>query len=135
MFRIRALALSLFAILFIAFLAAVGAAWNAGAIGSLNSIATIALGGLAIASFFLCVGALDSGEGIALESHWGGLGGGVGGWRLTLPLVFLLAAIFFAGATAVTVGMGPPQQTAQGKPKSGDAQPPAAPTKQKAGSE
>src|SRR5215469_1435969 len=35
---------------------------------------------------------------IAVESNWGGLGGGIGGWRLSSSLVFLLtsAALFTA---------------------------------------
>jgi hypothetical protein len=30
-----------------------------------------------------------------IESHWGGLGGGIGGWRLSLSLVYLLGLIAF----------------------------------------
>lgn len=32
----------------------------------------------------------------AVETHWGGFGGGVGGWRISPSLLFLVAAIAFA---------------------------------------
>jgi hypothetical protein len=35
------------------------------------------------------------GKALSFESHWGGLGGGLGGWRMAAPLVFLLAALAF----------------------------------------
>ena len=75
MFRIRVLTICLFSIVFAAFLAGVGAAWWKGALDDRNSVGLIAFGSLSIVSFFLCVGALDSGEGIAIENHWGGLVG------------------------------------------------------------
>jgi hypothetical protein len=31
-----------------------------------------------------------------IESHWGGLGGGLGGWELSRSLVYLLASVSFA---------------------------------------
>lgn len=42
---------------------------------------------------------LEAGEGFAVESHWGGLGGGLGGWRISRPLIFLTAALVCAGLT------------------------------------
>lgn len=39
------------------------------------------------------------------ESHWGGLGGGLGGWRVSTSLVYLMAAIAFGGLLAVTAGL------------------------------
>ena len=38
----------------------------------------------------------------------GGLGGGVSGWRITLPLAFLLGAVFFAGAAALAIKANSP---------------------------
>lgn len=42
---------------------------------------------------------LELGDGFAIESHWGGLGGGLGGWRISRPLIFLIAALVCAGLT------------------------------------
>ncbi|MCB9765067.1 MAG: hypothetical protein H6739_35160 [Alphaproteobacteria bacterium] len=36
-----------------------------------------------------------------LESHWGGLGGGLGGWRISPSLVYLLGALWFGGMLVV----------------------------------
>jgi hypothetical protein len=38
--------------------------------------------------------ALSRGEGITLESNWGGLGGGLGGFRISTPFVYLLGVMF-----------------------------------------
>ena len=40
---------------------------------------------------------LELGDGFAIESHWGGLGGGLGGWRISRPLMFLIATLVCAG--------------------------------------
>lgn len=40
-----------------------------------------------------------------LESHWGGLGGGLGGWRVSTSLVYLMAAVAFGGLLALTAGL------------------------------
>lgn len=39
--------------------------------------------------------ALDEGDRPGVETAWGGLGGGFGGWRLTRSAVFLFAALAF----------------------------------------
>jgi len=39
---------------------------------------------------------------IAIKSQWGGIGGGLGGWRLSRPLTYLASGLFFGGLT-VTV--------------------------------
>src|SRR5438067_1830836 len=44
------------------------------------------------------------GESIRVESHWGGLGGGLGGWTMSNALAFLLLGIAF-GAFAATLSM------------------------------
>jgi hypothetical protein len=44
------------------------------------------------------------GESVSVTAHWGGLGGGTAGWRVTTASVALLAALFLwplAGALAV----------------------------------
>jgi len=48
---------------------------------------------------------LGKGEEIGIESHWGGLGGGSGGWRLLPPTGLAILTLAFAGAAmALVVG-------------------------------
>lgn len=57
--------------------------------------------GLAIVA--IGIGFLNAMEGdgqVSAESHWGGFGGGGGGWRLSRPLSYLIALVFFAGMLA-----------------------------------
>jgi hypothetical protein len=42
---------------------------------------------------------LVRGDAIEISSHWGGLGGGLGGWRLSPISTLLLLALVFLGAT------------------------------------
>ncbi|MCB9745795.1 MAG: hypothetical protein H6740_24685, partial [Alphaproteobacteria bacterium] len=37
-----------------------------------------------------------------LETHWGGLGGGLGGWRASPSLIYLVGALWFGGLLAYT---------------------------------
>jgi len=43
-------------------------------------------------------------DAVRLESHWGGLGGGVGGWTMSRPLASLISALGFGLITALLVG-------------------------------
>lgn len=45
---------------------------------------------------------LRVGERLSIESHWGGFGNGLGGWRLSSSLVYLVAAISFGIIFAVS---------------------------------
>lgn len=40
------------------------------------------------------IASLHRGESVSVDSHWGGLGGGIAGWRLSAPLVYLLGIAF-----------------------------------------
>ena len=63
------------------------------------------------------------------ESHWGGLGGGLGGWRVSTSLVYLMAAIAFAGLLALTAGLalsGRTQEEDAAGDEAADANEPAA---------
>jgi hypothetical protein len=42
------------------------------------------------------IGALSSGDVPRIESHWGGIGGGLGGWEFSRAMVYLLASVCFA---------------------------------------
>jgi hypothetical protein len=52
-------------------------------------------------------GSLDRGESLGIESHWGGLGGGVGGFRISRPVVYLFCAITFGALAAAAVSRYP----------------------------
>ena len=59
-------------------------------------------------SFTLFLDAIFRGGRIAVESNWGGLGGGLGGWRISSPLAFLLLSIgLFTLLTAAVSASGP----------------------------
>ncbi len=45
---------------------------------------------------------VSRGDPIEVRSQWGGLGGSGGGWRISRPMVCLMAAAVFGGLTALT---------------------------------
>jgi len=53
--------------------------------------------GASLALFFLAVLETAGGGPPGVQSSWGGLGGGLGGWRLSPSLVYFLGALFLAG--------------------------------------
>lgn len=59
-----------------------------------------------IAVIFLArlIGGLNLGDSLGIESHWGGLGGGVGGWRISRVAVYLICTVTFAALAALTLG-------------------------------
>lgn len=68
-----------------------------------QAISIILFGSLTIYFTLLTAALLSSGHALSMESHWGGLGGGMGGWRLSRLMVFFILAIFFGGLTATLV--------------------------------
>lgn len=40
---------------------------------------------------------LASGEAFEIRSHWGGLGGGIGGWSVSRPVVLVTLAVLLGG--------------------------------------
>jgi hypothetical protein len=46
--------------------------------------------------------------GLWMESHWGGLGGGLGGWRVSNAFVYLVVFAFFGGLAIAAISMAPP---------------------------
>jgi hypothetical protein len=57
------------------------------------ALTVLALGTLAFILLF--VAATQNGIQPAIESHWGGLGGGFGGWRMSSSLSYLVCAVVF----------------------------------------
>jgi hypothetical protein len=64
---------------------------------------------------------IERGETIEFNSRWGGLGGGLGGWRVSAPTAMLLfAAIFVLGSV---VAIAPPTTPAPATTKESGAKP------------
>lgn len=63
--------------------------------------ALIGLGLLAGASF---VALLASRDELKFEGHWGGFGGGLGGWTISRSLTYLITAIFFSTLLTILGG-------------------------------
>lgn len=54
---------------------------------------------------------------LSVESHWGGLGGGLGGWRISPALIYMLGAIAFGVMlSAVVIRMFPTTAGGGGPP-------------------
>jgi hypothetical protein len=62
----------------------------------LDRLGTAFFAVLALASFGLLVRESLRGDRIVVETHWGGLGGGMSGIRISPALLFLSLAIFFS---------------------------------------
>lgn len=60
-------------------------------------------GTLALLAALAAFEALGSGRPIEFETSWGGVGGGMGGWRLSTTAALAALAVIFASAT-VTIG-------------------------------
>lgn len=60
--------------------------------------ALIVLAAGALCFTYLFVRHVRYGHKVGIESHWGGLGGGLGGWRISSALCFLIGSLVFAGA-------------------------------------
>jgi hypothetical protein len=80
----------------------------------------IALGILAtgtLAFLILFVRMVERGVAPQVENHWGGIGGGVGGWRLSPSLTYLAAAAVFGVLLGVFVArLGPPKDDDKKQP-------------------
>jgi hypothetical protein len=62
------------------------------------------LGGAAVACLLVALRRISkSGEPLEIESHWGGLGQGLGGWRVSSAAALLLCALCLAALAAVVV--------------------------------
>ncbi len=55
-------------------------------------------------------------EPLEIQGHWGGLGGGLGGWRLSRSVVMLLLALVAAGATIAAATVTRPGEASRPAP-------------------
>jgi hypothetical protein len=62
----------------------------------------LALGTLVFIGFFL--EAVRRGDLLQIESHWGGLGGGIGGWRFSASMTYLMMAAVLGTLFVVALG-------------------------------
>lgn len=93
-------------------LAALGV--SLGQIGVVRALLLVAFCTAALIALFMTISALET-EAVELRSSWGGLGGGLGGWRISRPLALLGCAGAFAIAAALAGVPGP----APAKPAAG----------------
>ena len=70
---------------------------------------------LALAAGGPAVDALQRGEGVNFESHWGGLGGNQGGWRLSPVATLLILTVGFAAAARAALTLPAADPNAAGK--------------------
>jgi uncharacterized integral membrane protein len=82
---------------------AVGSAW-AGEIKLWQAMLAVLFGSAALGAAARAIRLIGEGQTIELQSQWGGLGGTIGGWRLSPATSLILLALVFAGA-AVSVSM------------------------------
>jgi hypothetical protein len=72
---------------------------------TISTVADIAVGLLlaagAVVFLVLAVRRAAAGGSFGVDSHWGGFGGGLGGWRISPPLAYLLAGLALALILAV----------------------------------
>lgn len=81
---------------------------------------SVLFAGITIVFLARFIRSLESGEPLGIESHWGGLGGGVGGWRISRPIVYLLSVITFAALTAVAMSSYLPSEKEEKNPPATD---------------
>ena len=88
------------ALLLCALLALLGLATYKHEISALEGALLAIPGGLALWFSWVFVGSMTTDGPPQIESNWGGLGGGMGGWRFSASLVYVLCALTFAVCTS-----------------------------------
>lgn len=72
-----------------------------GGVSSLQALLVIVLGSAALVAAANALVRFREGEMVELQSNWGGLGGGFGGWRLSSVTSLSVLALIFAGSATV----------------------------------
>lgn len=95
--------------------AAVGLSLAPG-IGLLTTLAFLMFGFASVSCLVLAVRRIFvDGEAVRLESDWGGLGHGFGGWQISVPAALLLSALAFGSMSIGIVALRERQQDLGGK--------------------
>ena len=68
-----------------------------GEVSFLQAIVAVSFASAALVAATMATDRIAAGDAIEMQSHWGGLGGALGGWRLSPATSLLLVALFFAG--------------------------------------
>lgn len=68
-----------------------------------QALLVVLLGSVALVAAGSAISRFQKGDRVELESHWGGLGGGLGGWRVSAVTMLSLLALMFAGSAVVAV--------------------------------
>ena len=87
------------------------AAVASGSIGPAKAALVLVLATLATLAGIRCFDQLAEGGQIGIESHWGGLGGSSGGWRLLPPTGLAILALSFAGGALALAVAEPADKT------------------------
>lgn len=69
---------------------------SAAEISAIGALLVLGIGAVYFTVLF--VQQVRSGHRVGIESHWGGLGGGLGGWRISSALCFLIGSLVFAAS-------------------------------------
>ena len=80
------------------------------AIDPVRAALVLVCGAATLLALGFALAALWRGTNVALSSHWGGLGGGLGGWQISSSAAALFIALVFLGAT-LAVGSRNGQET------------------------
>jgi len=75
-----------------------------------RAVASWALGVGAALSFLLFLIQLVRGDGPQIESHWGGFGGGLGGWRLSPSAALLIITLVLSSMAAMLIAPVPKEE-------------------------
>ena len=73
--------------------------------GAIPGAALLLCGVIAFMAALFAFERLKKGEAISFDSYWGGLGGSLGGWRLSPVTTTIMLALIFLGAT-ITIAIG-----------------------------
>ena len=76
-----------------------------GKVAPLTAALVLVLGIAALLTLAQVLRDISDGNGVGFESHWGGLAGGMGGWRLSPSATTLLLAIMLIGGV-IAAGIG-----------------------------
>jgi hypothetical protein len=76
-----------------------------------QALPIVILGGVAVIAASAAIARFEKGDRVEMESHWGGLGGGLGGWRISAVTILSLLALAFAGAAVVAARSVKPRTT------------------------
>jgi hypothetical protein len=68
-----------------------------------DTIALLVFATITLLSVRWCVRAVERGIAPSIESHWGGIGGGVSAWRVSASVVYLVLAVTFGLLFAIFV--------------------------------